>query len=588
MSKTHKFSNKEIIVILKEVLAAMEVKSVSFFKIRAYQNVIAVIESLTMSVYNLWENNRIGELPGVGDALREHINELFSTGKVAEFDKVKHGLPEGMFELIGLRGIGAKKAFKLATAFNITKRDGALEKAKKAAEGGKVRVLPGFGEKSEAQILASISELKKSKNSKERMLIRKAEEVSERVISYLKAHPEIQDAESLGSLRRRAPTVGDLDIAIQTTNSEVAIKHFIKYDEIEEVLVEGEQRASVVMADDVQVDIRVCTAENFGSMLQYFTGSKAHNIVLRTYALERRNCSLSEYGIKKDDKLNEFGVEKDFYEFLGLQHIPPEIRQGKEEVSLAAKGKLPKLVELGDIKGEIHTHTIFSDGTNTLQEMVDSAVALGYEYIGISDHAPSVQSRGHDEVAKIVETTRKKIDALNKAQDKIKILYGYEVNILADATIALPDEFLKQLDYAIGSIHGAFNQDRETITKRLVAALENPYINVIGHPSGRLLNERDAYDVDWREFFIAAKDNDKIVEINAQPNRLDLTEDLVEEAINRGIELMINTDAHATEHLDLMKYGLDVARRGWAESKHIINTLPLAEFMEKLEKSSDR
>lgn len=588
MSKTYKLSNSELVKELKEVLAAMEVKDYAYFKVRAYQNVIGVIESLTRSVFNLWENNRISEIPGVGGGLKAHFDELFTTGKVVEFEAIKHDLPQGMFELIGLRGIGAKKAFKLSAAFKINKRKDALEKVKKAAEDGKIQTLPGFGEKSEKQILEAISEIKKTKNEKERILLINAEKISDRVIAYLESHPEIEDAISLGSLRRRASTVGDLDIAIKTTNPEAARNHFLKYDEIEEVLVNGEQRASVVMADDVQVDIRVCTKENYGSMLQYFTGSKAHNIVLRTYALEKKNCSLSEYGIKKGGELNEFSSEERFYEFLDLQYIPPELRQGKNEVDLASKKKLPKVVSIGDIKGDLHTHTIASDGVNTLQEMVQAAIELEYEYIGISDHAPSVQSRGLKEVEKIVQETRENIDQLNKAQSDIKILYGYEVNILADATISLPDEILSQLDYAIASIHGAFKQDRAQITKRLINAVENPYINIIGHPSGRLINEREPYDVDWRKFFTAVKDNDKILEINSQPNRLDLAEDLVEDAVNRGIELMINTDAHAFGQLELMTYGVDVARRGWCLSEHITNTLNLQEFEEKLATSSDR
>lgn len=577
-SKTHKISNQELVIILKEVLAAMEVKNFNIFQIRAYQNVIQVVEGLTIAVYNLWENKRLGEIPGVGSSLKSHFDELFTTGKVEEFEKIKADLPQGMFSLIGIRGIGAKKAFKLAQSFDLNDRDEALDKVKEAAENGEIQKLDGFGEKSEQLILEAATEQKMTKNEKQRLMLYQAEKIANRVTSYLEGHPEIQKAEALGSYRRRAPTVGDLDIAILTTNEEVAINYFVKFSEVEEVLVKGDKRASVVLSNDFQVDIRVCSEKNFGSMLQYFTGSKAHNIVLRTHSLEK-GCSLSEYGIKKAGELNEFSDEKEFYKFLGLDYIPPEIRQGKDEVELASKNKLPKLVELSDIKGDLHTHTVASDGVNSLQEMVNAAIDLGYEYIGITDHAPSVHSRGEEEVEQIIKTTRETIDELNKSQHKIHVLYGYEVNILVDAQISLPDKYLKMLDYAIGSIHGAFTQDRETITKRLVAAAENPYINIIGHPSGRLINEREPCDVIWREVFAAAKDTDTIIEINAQPNRLDLAEDLVYDAVNRGINLVVNTDSHADGQLELMRYGLDVARRGWCTKDNIINTMPKSSLL---------
>lgn len=585
--KTHKFSNDEIVIMLKEVLAAMEVKDFNYFRIRAYQNVIDVIESLTISVYNLWETKRLGEINGVGTTLKSHFNELFTTGTIKDHESIKEGLPEGMFSLIGIRGIGAKKAFKLATAFNLNDREKALDEIKKVAEEEKIRDLDGFGEKSEQLILDAVSEFKRTKQEKPRELLYKAELIAKRIVSYLEAHPEIQKAEALGSFRRCQPTVGDLDIAIVTTNDEVAIRYFLKFPEIEEILVQGDKRVSVVLANEFQVDIRVCKKEAFGAMVQYFTGSKAHNVVLRTHALQN-GYSLSEYGIKKDGKLNEFEDEKDFYEFLKLQYIPPELRQGRNEVELASKNKLPKLVDLNDLKGDVHTHTIFSDGVNTLDEMVAEARKLGYKYFGISDHAPSVSSRGYKEVEKIIKNTKEEISNINKAFDDIHVFFGYEINILADATISLPDELIKELDYAIASIHGAFNQDRETITKRLVAAATNPYINIIGHPGGRLINERDAYDVIWREFFAAVKDNSKVIEINAQPNRLDLAEDLVYDAVNKGIDLIINTDAHATDQLHLINYGIDVARRGWCLSTNIVNTYDLDQFKNVLSKSSSR
>ncbi len=589
MSEPHKFSNKEVILILKEALAAMEVKGFNLFKIRAYQNAITTIESLSMSVFNLWENKRLGEIQGVGAALESHLDELFRTGKVVEFDAIKNDLPQGMFALMGLRGIGAKKSFKLASLFNLVDRATALAQIKEAAEQGKIQVIEGFGEKSEKLILEAVSDSKKTKNEKSRTLLSRAEQVAMRILQYLEGLPEIETVDAVGSFRRRKSTVGDLEFAIATTNTDLATQYFLKFPEITEVLVSGKTRSSVVVGDDLQVDIRVFDPKVRGSMLQYFTGSKAHNVLLRTYSLES-GLSISEYGIKKvsTGKVHEFKTEEDFYDFLNLQYIPPEIRQGKNEIELAKKQKLPRLITLKDIRGDIHTHTIASDGVNTLTEMANAAKELGYSYIGIADHAPSVQNRGFDEVKDIIQKTRKTIDEFNATQNDIKVLFGYEVNILADATLSLPDELLAMLDYAIASIHTSFTQDRETITKRLVAAIENPYINIIGHPSGRLINEREGCDANWTEVFIAAKDNDKILEINSQPNRLDLADDLVYEAVNRGLDLIINTDAHATDQLALIHYGIDVARQGWCESKNIINTLNYEDFVKALRKSDKR
>src|SRR3989344_2391233 len=362
MSNSHKFTNLQVTDELKEVLAAMEVKDFNKFRVRAYQNVISVIESLSMSVFNMWENKRLGEIPGVGTTLEDHLDELFRTGKVAEFDVIKKDLPDGMFALIGLRGIGAKKAFKLAAAFNLENRKTAVDDIKKVAKAGRIRNLEGFGEKSEKLILEAVSDGKKTKNEKTRTLLFKAEQIAERVLEYLKPFPEIEKVEIVGSFRRRKSTVGDIEFAIATTSTEATTNYFLKFPEITEVLVSGKTRSSVVIGDDLQVDIRVIDPKLWGSMLQYFTGSKAHNIVIRTYSLEK-GYSLSEYGIKEaaTGKVHEFDTENAFYNFLKLDYIPPEIRQGKNEVELAQNHKLPNLITLNDIKGDLHTHTIASD-----------------------------------------------------------------------------------------------------------------------------------------------------------------------------------------------------------------------------------
>ncbi|HLC93744.1 MAG TPA: DNA polymerase/3'-5' exonuclease PolX, partial [Patescibacteria group bacterium] len=463
----------------------------------------------------------------------------------------------------------------------IDKRDDAVEKLKKAAVGGNIRSMEGFGEKSEADILHAIEEVKMTKNEKQRLLLIHAEEIAGRIIKHINILPGIIKADALGSLRRRQATIGDIDIAVASYESDEVIKHFLKFSEIDEVLARGDKKVSVVLNNQIQVDLRVSEPEAYGSMVQYSTGNKQHNVLLRTYALEN-GMSLSEYGIKYKGKLELFPDEESFYNRLNLTWIPPEIRHGKSEIELAIKGKLPKLVTIDDIKGDMHTHTIASDGLNTLAEMVNAAKMMGYQYIGISDHSPSIQSRGYEEVVSIIEKQKKNIESINEAQNDIKVLFGYEVNILADATLSLPDEILSKLDYVVASIHTSFNQERDVVTGRLVKAAENPYVTIIGHPSGRLINEREPCDINWGSVFEAVKKHNKILEINCQPNRLDLVDDLVLEAVRLGIKLIINTDAHDTESLNFMKYGIDVARRGFSERKNIINTLSYEDLLENI------
>lgn len=581
MSTPIKYTNKEIIEILKEVLAAMEVKDVNKFRVRAYQNVISSIESLTKSVQDLWKENKLDEIPGVGTTLKGHFDDLFTKGKVKDFDDVKKDLPDGMFSLIGLRGIGAKKAFKLAAAFELNDRGSALGKLKKAAEEGKIGVLEGFAKKSEQLILEAITEMKTHKTERERLLLVRAEEVAARLIEFIKKDDNVVEAEALGSLRRRAPTVGDLDIAVATSDPSQTIQHFLDFSEIKDVLSKGDRGARVSLSTDLQVDMRVIAPEAFGAMVQYFTGSKQHNVILRTFALEK-GLSLNEYGIKKGDKLIEFATEKGFYKYLGMDYIPPELRQGKNEIDLAQSHNLPKLVRLEDVKGDIHTHTIASDGLNTLQEMLTHAEKLGYEYYGISDHAPSTANRGEKEVLNIIKTQRELIEQLSESFPNIRLLLGYEVNILVNSELNMSNDLLSQLDFVIASIHTSFDQPRKQITERLLKAIENPYVTVIGHPTGRLINQRPSCDIDWTEIMKAVKKHNKILEINSQPDRLDLTEDLVYEARAMGIKFIINTDAHAIDQLNNMKYGIDVARRGWCTRDSIINTLPTKDFLRVL------
>lgn len=580
MSK-HEFSNPEVLQKLKEVLASMEVTGENFFKIRAYQTAILSIEHLTNSVYELWENNRLEEIAGVGTALKKHLEELFTTGRVKEFEDKTKNLPQGMFALLGLRKVGAKTAFKLASHFKLNDRDTALEEVKKLAETNQIQELPGFGVKSEKDILDAINFVKLNKSEKPRTMLSKAEKVVDRIKNYMLDEKRIEYCEAMGSYRRRSPTIGDLDFAVACEDEEYAISKFLSFPEIKEVINQGEKKASVVLKNDLQVDIRVIQKKELGSMLQYFTGNMQHNVQLRTYSLQN-GMSISEYGIKYQGVLEEFDNEPDFYKRLGLAYIEPELRQGRNEIDLAIKGELPRLVKISDIKGDLHSHTTYSDGENSMEEMVQKALAMGYEYLGITDHAPSMAQRGEAEVKKIIERTRQEMEHLQKRYSEIKLFFGYEVNILADKTLGLSDELMSHLDYVIASIHTSFDMTREEMTDRVLSALANPYVKILGHPSGRLINERPSVEINWTKIFDFCSKNHKILEINSQPQRLDLPEDLVFEARKKGCSFIISTDSHNTESLEFMKYGVDVARRGFCEKINILNTLPVDKLLTKL------
>lgn len=575
-----RFTNKEIARFLKEALAAMEIKGVNVFKIRAYQNAIMSIESITNSVYDLWQNNQLDQIIGMGVALKSHINELFTAGEVGEFKALKKDLPAGMFALIGIKGVGAKTAFKLATAFKLDNGETAVEKVKEAALAGKIRMLDGFAEKKEADILKAIDQETMNKNVMPRLLLPQAEEIAGRVLEYLKACPQVLEAEALGSLRRKASTVGDLDIAVATKAPEAVIKHFLAFNEVDRVTGEGDKKASVRLKNGVQVDVRTSDPASFGSMKQYFTGSKQHNVLLRSFALGK-GLSLSEYGIKVGGKLQPVAKEEDFYKKVGLTWIPPELRQGKEEVELASQNKLPVLINLSDIMGDIHVHTTASDGVNTLPEMVEGAIKLGYKYIGISDHSPSLQTRGKYEVLGIIESLRNTIEQINSSQKDIRVLFGYEVNILVDGKMSLSDDVLEKLDYVVASVHTSFDQSREVATERMLCAIRNPLVTVIGHPTGRLINEREPLDLDWDRIFDACLEFDKILEINSQPNRLDLPDDLVYTAQKKGLKFIISSDAHSVDSLTYMSYGINTARRGWLTKESVINTLSSEDLLKK-------
>lgn len=567
--------------MLRAVAAAFQLKEKPSpndrFRIIAYQRAADAVEHATSETKDLWEEGKLSSVAGVGTAIAGHLDELFKTGKVRHFESVTRGLPPAMFELLKVPGIGAKTAYKLTKELGITKAHGALEKLRKAAERGHIRKIEGFGEQSEKEIADAAQE---ASERTRRLLLPYASSIAEDVILWLSKNSHIKQAFPLGSLRRQASTVGDIDIAVASNRPKEAIEHFIHYPKKTKVLEAGEATASLLLPGGVQVDLMVQPPDAFGALLQHFTGSKHHNVGLRTLAL-KKGLSLSEYGIKRRGRLTKYATEEKFYKAIEMDWIPPELREDKGEFDAALNHKLPNLVELKDIKGDFHMHTdvltevSHDTGRGSIKDYVGQAEKLGYEYIGISEHNP----KSDLSESKVLEVLKRKKDRVQKAQSgKVKIFNGLEVDIKPDGGLALPERAFDLLDYAIASIHSSFKGSKEKQTKRVLSALAHPKVKILGHPTGRKLNEREGVDFDWDKIFEFCKKHDKWLEINSWPERLDLPDILVHEAVKRGVKLIINTDSHEISHMRGMRYGVSVARRGWAQKEDIVNTLEYNEI----------
>jgi len=576
--KLAKFSNEVIAKKLREIVAAYEVKGEDRFKIRAYDNAATSVEHATEEVRDLWESGKIKELAGIGPAIADHLDELFRTGRVKHFDEVKKGLPEGMFEILGTPGIGAKNAYSLAKTLHLRKGSAKADLLR-AARSGKIRGRPGFGEVSEKAILENLEKTKKDEN---RMSLPVAGEIARKIIDYLKKNPKVIHVDALGSLRRGTATVGDVDIAVATSNPKDVVAYFTRYPEAVETLNEGDVKGRIVLSSGRQIDLMTQKPEAYGSLLQHFTGSKNHNIHLRELAISK-GLSLSEYGIRnKAGRVERFSTEEDFYKRLGLDYIPPELREDRGEVDLAAKHSLPDLIEVGDIKGDLQSHTVWSDGRATLEEMAARAKGKGYEYLGITDHQLSLETKGITAIRSEIKRRNELIEQINSSYKNFRVLNGIEILIKADRDLSYPDELLQEFDYVLAAIHTGFNQDKVRITQRITAALRNPFVKILAHPTTRLIGRRDVIDADWEEVFRVCRDEDKILEIDALPDRLDLPDILIQEAKKYGIKFAIDSDAHAVEHLDLISYGVTVARRGRLSKSDVINTLSFGKLKEVL------
>jgi len=595
-------TNLEIAALLRNIAAAYQILGENRFKIIAYERAADSIEHLSSDIKDLWDDGKLDDIPGVGETLKKHLDDLIRTGKVSHFDQVLRKVPQSVFPLLLVPGIGPKRAYMLVSALHLDNAGTVVADLKKMALAHKVAILPGFGEKSETDILENIKTYEGGQIKENRMDLPSADAIAVEIITHLKQISEVQHVHPLGSLRRQVSTIGDIDIAVSTTKPEKVIDHFLKYP-YKKLIERGSTGASVLLHNGRQVDVRVQRPQAYGAMLQYFTGSKNHNIKLRAYALNK-GLSLSEHGIKnvKTDTVRTYETEDAFYHALGLTCIPPEMREDKGEIEKAglelqgtSKG-LPTLVNASDIQGDLHIHSDYDLepshdlGRNTVHEYLDVALKNNYEYIGFSDHNPSFGNHTEKQIIAIMKDRKayyeqqydswiQNVFNKNEVNKRVHMFLMCEVDIQPDGNLALPTEAFAYVDAVIASIHSSFTQDKSTMTKRILTALQkHPKVRMFGHPTARLLGKREGINFDWNEIFSVCASKDIALEINAHPMRLDTPDSVVYDAIRRGIRFCINTDSHATDQMELIKYGVSVARRGWATSNDILNTMEYNRF----------
>ncbi len=584
--------NLQIARLLRNVAAAYSVldEKRHRFQIIAYNNASDTIESMTSQVKDLYKEDSLDEIPGVGESLKTHLKELLQTGKVKQFEDLFEKLPAAMFPLLDIPGFGPKRAFKLVTHFNLNMPESVTQDLENLAKKGEIAQLEGFGEKSEKQILQSLEEFKLGKGKSDRMSLTFANELAEKILTHLHKSPHVKEAFPLGSLRRRVSTIGDVDIAVTTDDSEAVLAHFGTYPYAERVIQSGKNESSLLTAGGRRVDLRVQDKKSFGSLLQHFTGSKNHNIELREYAL-KKGISLSEWGIRpssaqKKEELTTYETEELFYNALGLEWIPPELRENTGEIEAARTHKLPSLITLEDIKGDYHLHSSFpveeshDAGRDSMETMTKRAQELSYTSLGFSEHNPSVMGHTKEQITKLIKSKWNKTKELQKSIKDVRIFCLLETDIQPNGNLALPEEAFEYLDATLVSIHSQFTQPKDEMTKRILKGLSHPKAKIFAHPTARLINQRNSIDADWELIFKHCKENNIALEVNASPQRLDLPDTLAHEAVRMEIPLIINTDSHDVGGMDLMKYGVYVARRAWAEKKNIINAWPEEEIEE--------
>ena len=562
--------NAEVAELFNRLADLLEIEGANVFRVRAYRRAAQTIEDLPVSVAEMVEQGQdLSKLPGIGRDLAGKIEEIVKTGKFTALEEVTARLPSSLATLVAVPGLGPKRVQLIHDKLGVR----SLEDLAAAARAHKLRTLPRFSPKLEARIL---EELERHRTTERRFRIATAAEFAEALRAYMQRCPGVEQVVVAGSYRRCKETVGDLDLLVTCAKSKPVIEHFVAFEEVAEITAKGSTRAAIALKAGMQADIRVVPAKSYGAALHYFTGSKDHNIHIRKLG-QARGLKINEYGIFRDDKRIGGRTEEEVFAAVGLPYIEPELREDRGEIEAAQEGRLPKLVTLADIRGDLHCHTNASDGKNTLVQMVEAARARGYEYLAITDHSKhATVARGLDE--KRLAKQLDEIDRLNDSLDGFRVLKSCEVDILADGTLDLPDRILKRLDFVVCAVHYKFDMDAKSQTERILRAMDNPYCKILAHPTGRLLLDRAGYALEIERVLRGAKERGCFLELNSHPSRLDLDDVHCKAAKEMGILISIGTDAHSTMGLDAIRYGVGQARRGWLEPKDILNTRPWPEL----------
>jgi len=569
--------NSEIADIFYEIADLLEIEGANQFRVRAYRDAARTIEGYPRRINEMiGDDEPLDEIPGIGEDLANKIEEIVKTGNLVFYEKLLARTPQSLLKLLDISGLGPKRVQQLYQELEITN----LEKLRAAIEDGDVVELDGFGPKT----VDNISEALESESLQDdRTRLDIAEQFVEPLVQYLQDIESVSKVTVAGSYRRRKATVGDLDIIATSKEGAPITKSFVKFDSVDEVLSQGDTKASIKLRSGLQVDLRVVPEESYGAALLYFTGSKEHNIHLRNIAL-KDELKINEYGVFENDERILGETEEEIYAYFDLDFIEPELRKDTGEIEAALNKSLPDLINLKDIRGDLQMHTDDSDGEHRLEEMAQAAEDLGYEYIAITDHTSYLgvtQGLGKDDIPAYIE----KIDKFNESHDGIYVLKGIEADIREDGSLDLPDDALKEMDIVLGSVHSHFDLDEEKQTERVLKAMDNPYFNVLAHPTTRRIGSRDPIELDLERVMKAALERDCFIEINASPERLDLWDQYIRLAGDLGLKLVISTDAHRKSSLRNMKYGVYQARRGWAEKSQILNTRSLSELKELLKKN---
>ena len=559
--------NSEIAELFEELGDLLEIEGANPFRVRAYRNAARTISGQSRSMRDLIHQGvDLSEYPDIGDDLAEKIRTIVETGKFPLLEEVRERIPSELSDLMKVKGLGPKRVKALYHELGIR----SAEDLKRVASSGRIADLEGFGEKTQSMILRRLEE--KAQAEKRTPLFR-AEEIAEPFLGYLQEVDGVNQVTIAGSYRRRKETVGDLDILVTARKGSSVMERFVGYDEVQEIVSQGETRSTVRLRSGMQVDLRLLPEVSYGAALQYFTGSREHNIAVRRIAVDK-GLKMNEYGVFRGDDRVAGKTEKEVYDTVGLPWFEPELRENRGEIEAALEDELPELVTLDDIRGDLHSHTNATDGRQSLEEMARAAAERGYEYLAITDHSQHVAMANGLDPDRLREQIEA-IDALNEELDDITLLKGIEVDILEDGSLDLPDDVLERLDLRVCSIHYQFDLSQEKQTRRILKAMDNPLFNILGHPTGRLIGRREPYPLDMEAILQAAADRGCIVELNANPNRLDLTDDACLLARELGVKISIATDAHRADNFPFMRYGINQARRGWMRKEDVINTLSL-------------